>query len=65
MILLVIKLLIKWQKFQKVHNKTIQRQLEMSIIKRYLQKDIHIYIYIYIYIYTKERHDIIDELRLE
>ena len=63
MILLVIKLLIKWQKFQKVHNKTIQRQLEMSIIKRYLQKDIHIYIYIYIY--TKERHDIIDELRLE
>ena len=35
----------------------------MSIIKRYLQKDIHIYIYIYIY--TKERHDIIDELRLE
>ena len=61
MILLVIKLLIKWQKFQKVHNKTIQRQLEMSIIKRYLQKDIHIYIYIY----TKERHDIIDELRLE
>ena len=27
---LVIKLLIKLQKFQKIHNETIQKQLQMS-----------------------------------
>ena len=35
---LVIKLLIKLQKLQKTHNKIIQRQLQISIIKKYLKK---------------------------
>ena len=48
---LVIKLIIKSQNFQKIHNKIIQKQLETSTIKKYLKKDT----------YLKE---IIDELRL-
>ena len=37
---LVIKLLIKSQKLQKIKNKVIQRQLKMSMIKKYVMKDI-------------------------
>ena len=39
-ILLVIKLLIKFQKFQKIDNKIIPKQLQMRMIKKYLKKDI-------------------------
>ena len=46
--------------FQKIQNKIIQKQLQMSIIQNYLKK----YIYIYIYIYAEERQKIIDNLRL-
>ena len=30
------------QKFQKIHNKMIQRQLQMRMIKKYLKKDIYL-----------------------
>ena len=36
---LVIKLLIKSQKFQQCHNKIIKRKLQMTVIKKYLKKD--------------------------
>ena len=36
---LVVKLLIKLQKFQKIHNKMIQTKLQMRNIKKYLNKD--------------------------
>ena len=58
-------MLIKLQNFQKIHNKIIQKQLQMSMIKKYLK--IHIYIYIYIYVYYiyiyifKRKTRIIDE----
>ena len=39
-ICLVIKLLIKSQKLQKIKNKVIQRQLKVSMIKKYVMKDI-------------------------
>ena len=39
---LVIKLLIKLRGFQKIHNKIIRRQLELSMIKKYLKKDIYL-----------------------
>ena len=42
-------------KFQKVHKKIIQRQLQMSMINKYLTKNIS----------PKERQKIIDELRLK
>ena len=42
-------------KFQKNHNKIIQRQLQMSMIMKYLTKDISL----------EERRKIIDELRLK
>ena len=48
--------------FQKIQNKIIQKQLQLSIIQNYLKK--YIYIYIYIYIYAEERQKIIDNLRL-
>ena len=38
----LMKLLTKSQKFQKVHNKIIQRQLQMRMIKKYLKKDIYL-----------------------
>ena len=38
----LIKLLTKLQKFQKVHNKIIHRQLQMRMIKKYLKKDIYL-----------------------
>ena len=44
------------QNFQKIHNKMIQKQLQMRIIKKYLKKDI--------YISLEERQKIIDNLRL-
>ena len=34
--------LIKSQKFQNIHNKIIQRWLQMRIIKKYLKKDIYL-----------------------
>ena len=37
-------------KYQKTHNKTIQRQLQIT-------KDIYIYIYIYMYIYIFRKKD--------
>ena len=39
---LVINLLIKLRGFQKIHSKIIQRQLQMSMIKKYLKKDIYL-----------------------
>ena len=39
---LLIKLLIKLQNFQKIHNKIIQKQLQMSMIKKYLKKDMYL-----------------------
>ena len=40
-VLLVIKLLIELQKFQKIHNKIIKKQLQISMINKYLKKDIY------------------------
>ena len=39
---LVIKLLIKLGKLQNINNKIIQKQLQMSMIKKYLKKDIYL-----------------------
>ena len=39
---LVIKLLIKSRGFQKGRNKLIQKQLQMSMIKKYQKKDIYL-----------------------
>ena len=36
----------KITKVKKIHNKIIQKQLQMRMIKKYLKKDIYIYIYI-------------------
>ena len=38
----IIKLLIKSGKFQNFLNKIIKRQLQMSMIKNYLKKDVHL-----------------------
>ena len=46
---LVTKLLIKNSKNQKVYNKIIQKQLQMTTMKKYLEK---------------ERQEVIDELKL-
>ena len=40
-------------KYQKIHNKIIQKN----------ENDKEIYIYIYIYIYKKEKQKVIDNLR--
>ena len=37
-----MKLLIELKIFQNIHNKIIQRQLQMSMIKKYLKKDIYL-----------------------
>ena len=53
-ILLVIRLPIELQKFQKNHNKLTQRKLQMRLIKKKSKEYLYIYIYIYImhiYIY--------------
>ena len=50
---LVIKLIIELQKFQKILNKIIPKQLQIRIIKKYIEK---------INISPKERQDIIDKL---
>ena len=47
------------QKFLRIHHRTIQKQLQMSMIKKYLKKDI------YIYISPEKRQEIIDELTLK
>ena len=39
---LVIKLLIELQKFQDIHNKIIQKQLQMSTKKKYLKEGIYL-----------------------
>ena len=39
---LVMKLLTELRKFHKIHNKIIQRQLQMKMIKKYLKKDIYL-----------------------
>ena len=36
---LAIKLLIELQKFQKIHNKIFQRQLQMNMTKKHLKKN--------------------------
>ena len=36
---LVIKLLIQLRKFKKIHNKILQRPLQMNMIKKCLKKD--------------------------
>ena len=40
--LLVIKLLIKLQNFQKIRNKAIHKRLQMSMIKKYLKKNMYL-----------------------
>ena len=42
---LAVKFLIELQMSQEVHHRIVQRQLQMSMIKNYLKKDIYIYIY--------------------
>ena len=37
---LVIKLLTELRKFQKTHNRIIQKQIQMKMIKKYLKKEI-------------------------
>ena len=39
---LLMKLLKKSRKFQKIHNEIIQKHLEMSMIKKYLKKDVYL-----------------------
>ena len=39
---LVIKLLIELRKFQDIHNKIIQKQLQMSTKKKYLKEGIYL-----------------------
>ena len=39
---LIIKLLTKLQTFQKIHNKIFLKQLQMSMIKKYLKKDTYL-----------------------
>ena len=39
---LVIKMLIELQKFQDIHNKIIQKQLQMSAKKKYLKEGIYL-----------------------
>ena len=38
----MIGLVIKLRGFQKIHNRIIQKQLQMSMIKKYLKKDIYL-----------------------
>ena len=53
-ICVVIKFLLKLQKFWKIQNKIIQKQLQVSMIKKYLKKDL----------YIQKKDKIIDDLRL-
>ena len=39
---MITKLLIKSGKFKKTHNKIIQKQLQMSMIRKYQNKDIYL-----------------------
>ena len=55
MISLVIKLLIKLRKSQKIRHRITQKQLRMSIINKYLKQR---------YLSPDERQKIIDDLRL-
>ena len=41
LIWLIIKLVLELQTFQKIHNKIIQRMLQMKVIKKCLKKDIY------------------------
>ena len=50
-------LLTKLRKFPKIHNEIIQKQLQMSMIKKKTQSKIHIS--------PEERQEIIDELKLK
>ena len=52
--LIVKKMLIELQKFQKFHSKILQGQLQMSMIGIYLKKDIS----------PNTRQKIIDDVRL-
>ena len=51
----VIKFPGKLRKFQTIHNKIIQRQLQMSMIKKYLKEGI----------FPEKRQEITDKLRLK
>ena len=42
MIKFAIKLLIELQKVQKIQNKIIHEQIQMSMIKKYLKEDIYV-----------------------
>ena len=53
---MVIKLLIKVQRPQKLNSRIIQKQLQMTIRKKNLKK--------HIYISAEENQKIIDDLRL-
>ena len=52
---LVTKSLTELRNLQKIHSRTIQKQLQISLIKKYQNKDIS----------PEERQEIIDELRLK
>ena len=38
----IVKRITKVQKFRTIHNRIIQKQLQMKIIRKYLKKDIYI-----------------------
>ena len=53
---LEIKSLIKLREVQKIQSNIIQKELQMSMIKKYIKKR---------YVSLEERQEIIDELRLK
>ena len=53
---LEIKSLIKLREVQKIQRNIIQKELQMSMIKKYIKKR---------YVSLEERQEIIDELRLK
>ena len=53
---LEIKSLIKLREVQKIQSNIIQKELQMSMIKKYIKKR---------YVSLEERQEVIDELRLK
>ena len=49
-------MLVKWKKFQKIHSKVTQKELQMSIIKKYLKDNIY---------FHKKTQEIVDKIRLK
>ena len=49
-------MLVKWKKFQKIHSKVTQKELQMRIIKKYLKDDIY---------FHKKTQEIVDKIKLK